>query len=172
MILIDALESDSPTLVSFSIFTSVLSLEQYWTIKSLLVLLFFRINNSRSLIKEAYDWRVVPLWCPRASGLIKTGRDRLVSLSDIGWASPYQVVLFWLSEASVPGLQLCSMLYHWHHLPSPALPQVAFVALNMDAAPCSCYLSMTLLLGFFLELDKPLQFVFVLFLQGRSRSEE
>lgn len=106
----------------FSIFTSVLSLEQYWTIKSLLVLLFFRINNSRSLIKEAYDCSVVPLWCPRASGLIKTGRDSLVSLSDIGWASPDQVVLFWLSEASVPGLQLCSCSITgttFHHLLCP-----------------------------------------------------
>lgn len=42
MILVEPYESESPTLASFPIFTYLLGLEQYSTIKSLLVFLFFQ----------------------------------------------------------------------------------------------------------------------------------
>ena len=42
VILIDAHESESPTLASFPIFIHLLSLEQYSTIKSLLAFLLFQ----------------------------------------------------------------------------------------------------------------------------------
>ena len=42
VILIDAYEAESPTLASFPIFICLLSLEQYSTIKSLLIFLFFQ----------------------------------------------------------------------------------------------------------------------------------
>lgn len=121
--LTEASESKSTILACFYVFTYLLSLEQYSSIKSLLVFLFFTINYSP---KQAYNKKFNTFMMSLGPWANKNKQRQPHSTSEISFA--YQVVLFWLPEALAPGLQICSGC--WHHLSSPALPQAALPVLQ------------------------------------------